>query len=269
MTDTTDSTNIVTLRDRAHGKPKLAKLYDESFYENQVDTSVESARIYLKFLWQFFQPISVLDVGCGRGTWLKACHELGSKTLFGFDGNWNSHSSMIDPDINFRSIDLNKPFSVQEKVDIAITLEVAEHLEPSTASQFIKCMTDVSDVVLFSAAYTKQGGTNHINEQPHTYWALLFYEHDFVPFDMFRPQFWGNENVCFWYRQNTFLYVRKDSTPYRQIKAHGFTEMVSISFMNCIHPVLYEAKIVQTQSFKKHIADLMPSLWRALRRRLR
>ena len=170
---------------------------------------------------------------------------------------------MIDPDINFRSIDLNKPFSVPEKVDIAITLEVAEHLDFSTAHQFIKSMTESSDVVLFSAAYTKQGGTNHINEQPHTYWALLFAEQDFVPFDLFRPEFWGNENVCFWYRQNTFLYIRKDSNAYRQITAHGLKEMVNISFMNCIHPKLWE-----TQSFKNHIADLMPSLWRALRRRL-
>jgi hypothetical protein len=49
-------------------------------------------------------------------------------------------------------------------------------------------------------SYTKQGGINHINEQPHTYWAQLFAEHGFVPFDLFRPVFWGNENVCFWYR---------------------------------------------------------------------
>jgi SAM-dependent methyltransferase len=271
MTDTTN----VALRDRAHSDSKLATLYDESFYESYVATSIESARIYLKFLWQFFQPTSALDVGCGRGTWLKACHELGSKTLLGFDGSWNSQSSMIDPDINFQSIDLNKPFSVSDKVDIAITLEVAEHLEPSSASQFVKCLTDASNVVLFSAAYTKQGGTNHINEKPHSYWALLFSEHDFVPFDMFRPQFWDNEDVCFWYRQNAFLYVKKDSAPYWKIKTHGINEISNIGFMNCIHPELYgqtfEKHIVdlQTQkSFKNHIADLMPSLWRALRRRL-
>ena len=108
-------------------------------------------------------------------------------------------------------------------------------------------MAAASDVVLFSAAYTEQGGTNHINEQPHTYWAELFALQDFVPFDVFRPEFWGNENVCFWYRQNTFLYVKKDSAPFRQIRTYGFNEIVNISFMNCIHPNLYNAKLGQLQ----------------------
>lgn len=49
----------------------------------------------------------------------------------------------------------------------------------------------MSDVIMFSAAYTKQGGNNHINEQPHTYWAKKFISHDFVPYDIFRPVFWG------------------------------------------------------------------------------
>lgn len=245
---------------------KLATFYDEAFYDYQVAASLASARIYLKHLWQFFQPLSVIDVGCGRGAWLKACHELGSKSLSGFDGDWNSQSSMIDGDINFRSIDLNKPFSVPEKVDLAISVEVAEHLEPSTAPQFIRCLTDAADAVLFGAAYTKQGGTNHINERPHKYWAQLFSEQEFVPFDLFRPVFWGNENVCWWYRQNTFLYIRKNSDYYIKLKASGRGELLETNFMNCIHPVLYDAST--TVSFRSHIMDLVPSLGRAIRRRL-
>ena len=182
---------------------------------------------------------------------------------------------MLDSDIKFQSIDLNKPFFAPEKVDLVMTLEVAEHLEPSTAPQFVKSLTDASDAVLFSAAYTKQGGRNHINEQPHSYWAQLFAAHDFAPFDLFRPAFWGNENVCFWYRQNAFLYLRKNSTPWQQIGTYGFKELVDISFMNCIHPELdcvhldwYNNKSALAESFKHHISDLLPSFGRAIRRRL-
>src|ERR1700675_552820 len=32
------------------------------------------------------EPKSVLDVGCGHGAWLKACHELGATQLLGLDG---------------------------------------------------------------------------------------------------------------------------------------------------------------------------------------
>jgi hypothetical protein len=35
--------------------------------------------------------------------------------------------------------------------------------------------------------------------------------------------------------------------------------------MNCVHPELLEW---QTTSFRDHVGDLMPSLWRAIRRRL-
>ena len=100
---------------------------------------------------------------------------------------------MIDSAIKFRSIDLNEPFSIPQKVDLTICLEVAEHLEPRISPQFTQCLTETSDVVLFSAAFLNEGGANHINEQQHSYWAKLFAGRDYYPFDFFRPVFWGNK----------------------------------------------------------------------------
>jgi hypothetical protein len=250
-----------------HLQPQMTELYDARFYEGHVATSLLSARLYLKYLWQFVQPDSVLDVGCGRGAWLKACHELGSRTLLGYDGDWNSQSEMLDDNVQFHSIDLNEPFAPPHMVDLAISLEVAEHLKPSTAPQFVKCLTDASDVVLFSAAYVKQGGTNHINEQHHSYWARLFAEQDFAPFDLFRPVFWGNKDVCFWYRQNTFLYCRRSSKASDQIAAHGLKAIAEPSFMDCVHPDLFDLRNAPS-GFKSHVTDLGPSLWRAIKSRL-
>ena len=190
-------------------KQKNKQLYTEKFYKTMSQEALESARVYLRYLWNFIQPNSVLDVGCGRWAWLKVCHELGCNDLYGYDGNWNDQSQMIDESIEFTSIDLNEQFSLGKEVDLLITLEVAEYLSPSSSSQFIKSITSASKVVLFSAAYTKQGGTNHINEQAHSYWASLFINNGYVPFDLFRPVFWGNKKVGFWYQQNTFLYVKK------------------------------------------------------------
>jgi SAM-dependent methyltransferase len=245
--------------------------YDSRFYEGQVETSLLSARIYVKHLWQFIQPASVLDVGCGRGAWLKACHELGSQVLLGFDGDWNSQSQMIDDSIKFNSIDLNMPFFAPHKVDLGISLEVAEHLEPATAPQFVKCLADASDAVLFSAAYIGQGGTNHINEQRHSYWAHLFAGQGLVPFDLFRPFFWGNDDVCFWYRQNTFLYCRSGSIAWDRMRSHGFRQIAEPSFMDCVHPDLFDLRNAQIEGgsgLKNHLTDLGPSLWRAITRRL-
>lgn len=248
--------------------PHLGQYYDETFYESQVAESLRSAQIYLGHLWKYFSPDAVLDVGCGRGSWLKACHELGSTTLFGLDGDWNRQELLLDKAINFRSIDLNKPFSLDRRVDLAMSLEVAEHLQPSSSSQFVQQMTNAADAVLFGAAYTAQGGTNHINEQPHTYWAKLFIERGYAPFDFFRPTFWDNDNVCFWYRQNTFLYLKRGSLPYERITSQGFSAMADISFMNCIHPKLYELKLTPRLRFRDHIEDLIPSFARSIRYRM-
>jgi len=245
-------------------KSDLSEFYDERFYSDQMDSSYESARIVLAHVWKFLKAGSVADIGCGRGTWLKACHELGSQVLLGYDGSWNDKSKMIDSAIEFNCIDLNQPFSLPKRVDMAISLEVAEHLEPSSAVQFVECLTNASDAVLFSAAITGQGGTNHINERPHSYWANIFLEKGYAPFDVIRPVFWEDDRVCFWYRQNIFLYLKKGSAPYRKLIAEGMPELTNIGFMNCIHPDLHRSKL----TCKSHLKDLIPSFSRALKSRI-
>jgi SAM-dependent methyltransferase len=222
---------------------KHKRQYSAKFYTNQVSGSYLSAKVYALHLSNFLSPSSVADIGCGIGAWLKAFKEAGAKTLIGFDGDWNTQQDMIDGSIIFKAVDLNRPISNTEKVDLAMSLEVGEHLEPSSARTLVNSLTDMADVVLFGAAFTDQGGTNHINEQPHTYWAKLFSDVDFAPFDIFRPVFWGDERVEFWYRQNTFLYVRRDSAVFLAIVSKGASPMLNVDFMNCIHPVLYEKKI--------------------------
>jgi hypothetical protein len=249
---------------------ELASHYGENFYQDQGEESLRSARIVARYLWNYLQPASVIDIGCGRGHWLKAFGELGSQCLVGLDGDWNSQSQMTDPAIRFRAVDLNQRFAADEKAELAISMEVAEHLPATSASLFVESLTGTSDAVLFSAAYTWQGGTNHLNERPHTYWAQLFGERGFVPFDLFRPALWGNDEVAFWYRQNAFLYCKRDSASYRALQSKGCAEMTELSFMDCIHPEMYNLRCRRIDvGFMEHVKDIGPSLFRALRRRMK
>ncbi len=48
----------------------LAKFYGDDFYKKQVGASLASAMTYAALLAPLFRPASVVDLGCGRGTWL-------------------------------------------------------------------------------------------------------------------------------------------------------------------------------------------------------
>ena len=249
--------------------PDLGEVYSEEWYRAHVDEALASARAYADHLWRFVQPRSVLDVGCGRGAWLKAFHEKGCEALFGLDGTWNARESMIDPSIRFEAVDLDAPFVFPEKVDLAMSLEVAEHLLPESSETFVRSLTGASDLVLFGAAYPGQGGANHVNEQPHSWWGRIFDRMGFAAFDLFRPALWDDERVAFWYRQNTFLYARRSTAAYDGLVAQRVSPMASTAFMDAIHPALYrlyQSKATpQPVGFKAHLSDLLPSFIRGVR----
>jgi hypothetical protein len=47
----------------------------------------------------------------------------------------------------------------------------------------------------------------HVNEQPLSYWAHLFYGHGFVAYDCVRPRLAAHRSIDPWYRYNTILYA--------------------------------------------------------------
>lgn len=230
-----------------HEYNRLAEVYSEEWYARAGDESLDAARIIVDHLRTFIHPQSVLDIGCGRGDWLKAWHEQGTRVLVGFDGHWNRQELMVEPSIRFEPIDLNKPFSIGRRFDLAMTLEVAEHLGTESSVGFVQSMIRASDLILFSAAYSHQGGQNHLNEQPHSYWGKLFASHGFAPFDIVRPVFWADDRLPFWYRQNSFLYARTGSDPFNRLLTQKVYPMAHVGFMDCIHPALYDAKIEQIE----------------------
>jgi hypothetical protein len=100
-----------------------------------------------------------------------------------------------------------QPFTIDDGYDLALCLEVAEHLPERAAAPLVTQLTKAAPIVLFSAAIPGQGGHGHVNEQPHKYWHRLFASHQFVTIDCIRPRVWQNPQVAYWYRQNVFVYA--------------------------------------------------------------
>ncbi len=243
----------------------LSAQYDQDFYDQQMSGSYRSAQVFAGILASIMVPRSVADLGCGRGTWLKAFGEVGARKLVGFDGAWNRQENMVDGSIVFNPWDLNKSicWDPAEKFDLAVSLEVAEHLEPASAPSFVSSLASLSDLVLFSAAFPGQGGTHHINERPHSYWASLFAAHAYVPFDVFRPIVWGDQRVEFWYRRNAFLYARTGSVAYRTLRSKGLLPISTATLMDCVEPRSYLARLPMTRKLR-----LSPRVARILFRHL-
>jgi hypothetical protein len=60
--------------------------------------------------------------------------------------------------------DLESPIRLERTFDLAISMEVAEHLSPGRAPSFVDDLTGLAAVVLFSTAIPGPGGIGHINE---------------------------------------------------------------------------------------------------------
>ena len=183
--------------------------YDPSFFEAHHAGSLASAREVIALVLNLVGPTSVVDVGCGTGTWLSVVKASGVSDVLGIDGDYVDRTALeIDPS-EFMAADLSEPLALSRTFDLVMCLEVAEHLPAERADTLVTSLVRLGPVILFSAAIPLQGGTAHVNEQWPEYWAHRFNAGGFDVFDAIRPLVWRNERVEPWYAQNTLLYIRR------------------------------------------------------------
>ena len=185
---------------------RVTPIYDFSFYVNNRYHSVQSAKEILTELFQRLPHRSVVDFGCGIGSWLWVSRSLGAKDITGYDGDYVPESLLMIPKESFAAVDLEKPVCIKKKYDLAMSMEVAEHLHVEVADQFVKTLCDSADTVLFSAAHPGQGGDGHLNEQPKEYWIEKFERNGFHAVEI-SAHFRNNEKIESWYRQNVVLFT--------------------------------------------------------------
>jgi SAM-dependent methyltransferase len=157
-------------------------------------------------LIELFNPTSVVDVGCGLGTWLAVFREQGVEKLLGIDRS-RPEEFLLEAD-NFLAADLSSGLDWQTTFDLAVSLEVAEHLPPHDADRFLDSLCRLAPVIIFSAAIPDQGGDGHQNEQWPAYWWHKIAARGFVGSDALRWEFWDDQQVDWWYRQNLMVFSR-------------------------------------------------------------
>ena len=211
--------------------------YSTAFFEGQMEGSARSAAVVLPIVFELVRPSSVADVGCGVGAWLGACVNAGIADVRGFDGDYVDRRMLRFPERLFTAVDLTKGFKPDRAFDLALCLEVGEHLPEGSAAGLVETLCACAPAVLFSAAVPLQGGTGHVNEKPQSWWAEQFAARGYAPVDCVRHLVWNDDRVAWWYRQNMLLYVRRDRLAAFEAlqEAHART---NAGMLDVVHPRL-------------------------------
>ncbi len=213
--------------------------YNRQFFETRQDLARQSAERATAWLMELLAPRSVIDVGCGTAGWLGAFRRRGVLEILGLDGDWVPRDQLEIPANEFQVVDLHSSLEIALRFDLAICLEVAEHIPAPAGDALVRTLSAAAPVVLFSAAIPHQGGTGHINEQWPDYWIERFERSGMKPIDCFRPQFWNDEQMAWWYAQNAIFFVDPDASRY-MAKLRAQEAKGSMGGHPLVHPRMLE-----------------------------
>ena len=237
---------------------EMGNLYGNQFFTARSGGARQSALGVLPIVVELINPKSVVDVGCGTGEWLHAVTTIIHCEVVGLDGAYVPTELLAIPRESFVPTDLGRPLVVGRRFDLAISLEVAEHLPPSRAHSFVRDLTELAPAVLFSAAVPGQGGMGHVNEQWQSYWIDLFAKNGFETWDVIRPSVWNRDDVALWYRQNMFLFVDPE--------VHGHRPELVPTILDLVHPGYF--RLAQDRGSTARLWEILERLPRAARRLL-
>jgi SAM-dependent methyltransferase len=242
--------------------------YSPQFYERHSERTSCSAAAVVPIVMNLIHPASVVDIGCGIGQWLGAFRAAGVRNVLGIDGAHVDRKMLLFPPEFFREADLEKPFRIPERFDLACSLEVAEHLTAPAGAALVAALCAAAPVVMFSAAVPLQGGDDHVNEQWPSYWIKLFEARGFRMFDALRPQILTDRRITYFYRQNLMMFASDEGAA-----AHPALAAYSGPFGNLglewVHASVHEAELTDLATLMRAPAALRRKIRRVARRIVR
>jgi SAM-dependent methyltransferase len=188
-------------------------IYDAQYFETTVEgPAVRSAGRIAGSIVDDFRPGSVVDVGCGTGALLEALRDRGC-TVFGLEYAEAALRYCRARRLDVAKFDLERSaFRDGRAFDVAVSMEVAEHLPETAADRYVDLLTRLSPVVVFTAAPPGQGGADHVNEQPPAYWIARFrqrgFDHAEAQSRRWRERWRAAGDVASWYTDNLMIFRR-------------------------------------------------------------
>jgi SAM-dependent methyltransferase len=123
---------------------------------------------------------SAVDLGCGTGVYVRELLARGVDAQgFEYDGKAR-RIAREELGLEIAPFDLREFAGPGRRFDLAMSLEVAEHLPPELGDRLVAQCCSSAPRVVFSAAHPGQPGQGHINLQPREYWIERFRELGFA-----------------------------------------------------------------------------------------
>ena len=162
-------------------KDNVQEMYNTDFYNDH-----QKYRVLYDFIGDIiyvtFEPKSVIDLGCGAGFLLERLRSQGVSKIYGIDGSKDATNSWPEHMQDVLEVKNLMDFKPQERYDVAVCMEVAEHIPKDKSLKLVTKVTESSKkFIWWTAAPPGQGGTGHINCQDMCYWIRLFEQCGFTP----------------------------------------------------------------------------------------
>ncbi len=187
------------------------RVYGSDYYESVVEgPAVRSAATIANSILNEFEATRIIDVGCGTGALLEALRDRGCE-VFGLEYSEAALKCCRSRRLSVAKFDLETDlFNDNQTYDVTVSMEVAEHLPEMAADRYVDLLTRLSEVIIFTAAPPGQGGTDHVNEQPPSYWISKFQERGFKHAEelsqRWRESWEAVGEVEGWYKKNLMIF---------------------------------------------------------------
>lgn len=185
-------------------------LYHDAYFETDVEpAAARAAAVIADSVMTDFAPSSVIDVGCGTGAVLAEFSARGVRTL-GLEYSEAGAAKARSRGLTVRTFDVRFDSTAGlGTFEVACCTEVAEHIPAKFADRLAALLAALAPTIVFTAATPGQGGVDHVNEQPHSYWIAKFasssLELDSARTAAWRAQ-WKKAGVQDWYWKNLMIF---------------------------------------------------------------
>jgi glycosyltransferase involved in cell wall biosynthesis/SAM-dependent methyltransferase len=156
---------------------------------------------------RYLAPQSVLDLGCGNGTWLDVLASRAPRDILGVEEeSVGPRDLAVDP-ARVLNASLARPLDLDRSFDLVLCLQGPDHVEPQFAKVLVGNCTRHADAVLFCVGLPSEVGSD---SERGGRWIELFRNEDFQAVDLVRPLIWQDPRIPACYRQHLWLFLHQD-----------------------------------------------------------